>query len=285
MATSYQLKRDCFETPSDGGSHRTARIIGAAAHSDEWQQKQEASLGEYAETHESENLTPLEGTLYRLFENYLSTILLRHYSGAPGATLLDVGCGISPKLPPYVRRIAHAVTYIGLDPLDKNPQRDYLFINGALEDVPVAFANPAFDLFVFSTSLDHFEDIEVAARLVKRLASRKAYAVFFVGLHDPQVVAGQWGSVAYQALFKRLDSIGFAKQAARHALSVPGTLRQLRRRDAQLKAGERLDDLHYYYFTKASLPTHLERFGRVLDYTEVPGTNVVFAYCEIAPAE
>jgi hypothetical protein len=59
---------------------------------------------------------------------------------------------------------------------------------------------------------------------------------------------------------------------------------RLAARQRRLSANTPLDDLHFHYFTAATLPAALSHFGSVLDVTRLPGSNSVFATVAVSPA-
>ncbi|MGH9906934.1 MAG: class I SAM-dependent methyltransferase, partial [Pyrinomonadaceae bacterium] len=131
-----------------------------------WQQKQQESLEEYF----AEEKAAPESTrvLYDLFAGYIA----RAIHGRTSLRILDVGCGVRNDYPPYAAFLApnrqnDGHLYVGLDPIPHNVAgRNYPFICGKLEDLP-AVIDEKFDVFLFSTSLDHVENIETAASAVR----------------------------------------------------------------------------------------------------------------------
>jgi SAM-dependent methyltransferase len=266
----------------DGAAVPFIRLV-PVGQTEEWQRKQHNSESQY-----HEQLTDLPERLqliYRLFDHYIAAALWR----APGPRILDVGCGISPSFPPYATTLerlhaAGRVIYAGLDPLDANVEsRKYPFIHGRLEELPGRLRE-TFDAFVFSTSLDHFEDVRRAAADVRRLASKDAVAIFWVGLHDPQYVAELMGSDLFGRYFHDGRTGTLASGAAQLMARIPVMAGRLASRQRRLSAKAPLDDLHFHYFTAATLPAALAHFGTVLDLTRLPGSNSVFATVALSPA-
>jgi SAM-dependent methyltransferase len=80
--------------------------------------------------------------------------------------VLDIGCGPQAGRPKY---ISPSASYIGLDPLKGTRQREFPFLHGIAEAMPVA--NTSVDTVVFCSSLDHMIDYRLAlaeaARVLK----------------------------------------------------------------------------------------------------------------------
>ena len=110
----YTISTKGFE--SDDGSIRTYLDLSQSDVSNEWIQRQEASIEEY-ESHQSETPKDVE-LLYQLFDSYIASEL----SGKKNQITLDVGCGISREYPLYASSIENSQSrigniYVGLDPL------------------------------------------------------------------------------------------------------------------------------------------------------------------------
>jgi SAM-dependent methyltransferase len=178
-----------YFTLSDGRSAKTI-LIPALEISGEWELMQNASLDEY-EIHHN--------------DGYPSDVLiiLRHFSGFCSrwlkGTVLDVGCGVSQATPLYARNIGH-INYVGLDPLRVTLERDYPFLCGRIEDGAMIFDRPLFDGAIFSTSLDHIDNLEECGAALTRLCKTGAIIVLWIGIHDPASV----GKMAGLAVFDRV---------------------------------------------------------------------------------
>lgn len=229
-----------------------------------WEDRQELSVAEYEETHRADS--PF-APIYRIFRAYIAE------RATPDGRVLDVGCGLFPDVPPYVPA---GVSYTGLDPLDVPVERSYPFILGTLDDV-----TDKFDLFVFSTSLDHIPDLRATGRRLWQLACPGGRAVLLVGLHEPHIVARVVGANVFGKLF--------SDPGWRVVLRLPEAVArvgwywlQLARRRAQLARGVPLDRLHEHYFTERTLRAALKEWGRIEDWTPIGGTNLVLAAVELA---
>lgn len=240
-----------------------------------WVERQDASVDEYLDHTE---IVPDEiETLYDLFDCFISASL----TGRREQKVLDVGCGIRSDWPHYVRSLHHGMpvtghVYVGLDPMSHNlDKRDYPFVAGRLEDLPGTLTNP-FDVFLFSTSLDHFQDLTLTARTVHSLASPGALAIFWVGLHDQSLVAEHVGAQIFQKLYASLHPLRFLARYITTIMKIPAKYLWLLRRQRDMQSGVPLDKLHFHYFTEKSLRETLPLFGQVERYIHVPGTNSVF---------
>ena len=271
----YKLSTTGFVRP-DGRATRVIMAGGAGSGGEKCDARQRAALPGYLR--ELDAVTPETQRLYQLFGWYLACAVLT----GGGKKILDVGCGIGTCYPPYVRPLEHAlganrIMYVGLDPMPENAtDRGYPFICGRIEDVPSVLED-RFDVFLFATSLDHFEDTAAVARAVRQLAAEHALALFWIGLHDVAIVAEQIGGAVFQRLFASLAPAGFCARYARAALQELKAYLSLRKRQAKLDAGKALDDLHFHYFTQANVGAVLRLFGELQDVLRVPGTNSMFA--------
>ena len=155
-------------------------------------EKQHESLDEYVATHEGGGRSGAVEALMRQFAGFVALRCLanegaRERSGRR-PLLLDVGCGIGREVPPYARELQQALTYVGLDPFERNFERDYLFICGVFQGLH-RHLRTKLDYLLFSTSLDHLPDLEGVKREIHATLAPSGLAFFWVGLHDPALVA------------------------------------------------------------------------------------------------
>ncbi len=156
-------------------------------------------------------------------------------------------------------------------------QRSYPFICGRIEDLPPALADK-FDVFLFfSTTLDHFENIEKVAATVGQLASEDAICIFWLGLHDTPAVAEMMATGFFRNLYISLNVWRFAFAYVVSLLKLLRYYWRLLRRAQKLKIGKPLDKLHFHYFTSDSVPGYLGLFGRIVNLQRIPGSNMLFA--------
>jgi hypothetical protein len=270
----YTISQKGFE--SNDGSIQTYLDLSQSHVSNDWIQKQEASVGEY-ESHQSEAPKEVE-LLYHLFDGYIASEI----SGKKNQIILDVGCGISREYPLYASSIQNSQStigniYVGLDPLPiAIKSRKYLFIAGRLEDLPKALLSQ-FNVLIFSTSLDHFEAIEDVCKAVFPIAKKNAQLIFWVGLHDPGIVAQSIGAKLFRNLYGSINPIQFIQISLKlNFLLLLNYLKMVKRR-ISLSKNIKLDNLHFHYFTEDSIVSVLSRFGVVKKLISIPGTNSIFA--------
>lgn len=253
----------------DGG-FSTSLFIPSTDQDDEWRKINDASLGEY-QIHHRDAYPEEIATIQKLFAGFIA----RHVRG----DVLDVGCGMGAEIPMYARGIPH-IRYFGIDPINSSAARDYPFICARIEDALPILSALRFDGFIFATSLDHLRDPAYAARMIRALATPGARAVFWIGLHEPAMVAREIGATLLPQFFTPLTwPSSWYKSLRWQILSFPRLMLALRRRERSLRMGMRLDELHFHYFTAESArATLISVFGDIVEELAVPGTNTVF-YC------
>ncbi len=260
----------------DAGRTSAFLELPPAASAVVWNEKQQRSMDEYLE--HSESLPEHSRAFYDLFDAYISAATYARKS----LKILDVGCGISANAPLYVttlvgQGIRQDRIYVGLDPIRHNvTSRSYPFICGRIEDLP-KFLDDKFDVFLFSTTLDHFEHIDAVADIVRQIANRDAICIFWLGLHDTQIVAEQMGASYFLKLYRSLNPLRFFVRYGVTLLQLLRFYLIMRRRQHRLATGQPLDDIHFHYFTMANIRQYLELFGRITSRSRVPGTNTLFA--------
>ena len=260
---------------ANGTTSRRLTLDGPAA-DPEWAAKQAEALPHY----ESDIDRPPAAVeaLYREFENYIARFLY----GRRDLAVLDVGCGIGATLPPYAGLFAPGRStvenvYVGLDPFAGAAVRAYPFVQGRLEDLPGAI-EPAFDVFLFATSLDHIRSLDDTAAAVRKLARPGAHAIFWVGLRDSALLGRTLGATHLQPLFADLEPIAFLGRWLKLALyDLPRHYAYFYRQNRRLRHGRPLDRLHFHYFTSGTVDRALRPFGEVIDRFAPPGSADLFA--------
>lgn len=236
-------------------------VYARAGHSllsDEWERKQGESVERYLSEHYNER-----AEVPRIFGGFIATTL------GPNDVVLDIGCGISKSMPIYVSELSTG-GYVGLEPLEKRVERDYLCMVGAVaERLPIR--NQAFDAILLATSLDHIEEIDEALAELKRVLSPGGRLYLWVGLHEPEVYAR---AKTFHPIFygtkgwKRLVRIGAAY------VEYANFMWRMAKRKRALATGTPLDDVHFRYYTRASLLSELDRNGlEVCRTLMVPGST------------
>lgn len=239
--------------------------VGGSA---DWLTKQEGSIERYNDERYNRDTT-----IPRLFGGFISTTLPRD------GVVLDIGCGISPEIPPYVSELG-LIRYLGLEPLQVAVERDYPCVVGAVaENLPVG--DRTVDGLLFATSLDHIENVRGALEEARRVLKQSGRAYLWVGLHEPEIVSRTMAPI---------HSWIYAGSALRRAASllVPHAvlaraLFMLAARSYKLRRGLPLDHAHHRYYTRKSLRAELVSYGfhperEVL----VPGSNSLFVECTLA---
>jgi len=98
-----------------------------------------------------------------------------------GGLIVDVGCGIDPH-PAYAIFPAGS-TYIGIDPMIGDEGREFDFVQGIGEALPL---RPGiFDWALSATSLDHFPEPRRVLAEVKRILKPTGRLGLWVGVADP----------------------------------------------------------------------------------------------------
>lgn len=247
---------------------------------DTWWERQLVSTEYYKAQHEALDIDPSTLSVYRLFGSYLRSVLLGKQVRYP--KLLDVGCGIFPKLSPAMEGITEIVDYTGLDPLPYNLDRDYPFVCAKLED----FASKTelqsqFDVFVFGTSLDHVEDLEEAVAAVRSLAAPDADAVFWNGLQDPTLIASDNGALLFRKIVELRPAVAIAAYFAYGMARLPRLMFRMKKRRKAIAQGRSLDH-HFRWFTSQNIRESLSQFGEITDIVNLPNTNHSFATVRIS---
>lgn len=229
--------------------------------SETWRRQQADSVDRYVdESYET------DGTLGELFGGFIATTVNRD------GLVLDIGCGLHPILPHYVKNLG-LNQFLGIEPLPVVVERDFVCLTGvAAEKIPLisGCANAA----IFSTSLDHIEDANAAISEVLRVLKPGASLYFWLGVHDPHILAEAktFGVVhTHSRGLRKLARIVFAP--AEHCYLAW----QMWKRRRDLVTGKPLDHAHVRYHTLATIDSELESYGlKVIRRVTVPGSASVF---------
>ena len=235
--------------------------------SSEWSEMQNQSLERY----QDESYNDEELPILQLFGGFVAVQL------DPGAVVLDLGCGLTPKLPAYVSDLGLS-RYIGLEPLAAPVDRTYPCLVGTIaERIPLA--DESVDAILFATSLDHIEAEDAAISECQRVLKPGGRILFWQGLHEPKYLAA---SKTFEPIFARGS---FAKRAVRIAagpIEYAHMTYRLWKRARQLRNGERIDNAHCRYYTQEMMTASLNRWGlRELRRVVVPGTASMFVEARI----
>ena len=232
--------------------------------STEWTRKQHEGEARYLD--ESYNA---DETIPTLFGGFMAVTL------RAADVVLDIGCGIAPTLPVYVRRLPMR-SYIGLEPLGESVDREYFCLAGAVaEKIPLR--SRSMDAVVFATSLDHVEHLDRCLDEVKRVLNTNGRIYLWVGLYEPEVMAK---SMSFHALFLKGSLLRRASKFMLLPLLYARILSSLMVRGYRLRRGIPLDEKHLRYFTRELFRHEMRRNGlRISRELLVPGSNSLFAEC------
>jgi SAM-dependent methyltransferase len=233
----------------------------AGEFSESWQRQQAESIERYEdESYEADS------TLGELFGGFIATSLDRE------GLVLDIGCGLHPILPHYVKHLG-LKQFVGIEPLPVLVQRDFACLTGvAAEAIPLqsGCANAA----IFSTSLDHIEDAKAAIAEVLRVLKPGASLYFWLGVHDPEILAE---SKTFAVV--HTHSRGFKKFAriTLAPLEHGYLLWQMRKRKQDLANGVPLDNAHVRYHTITGIDAEMAGYGlKIARRVVVPGSASAF---------
>lgn len=250
-------------------------VLSSEHHSEEWNSKQDAAIGEYVQ--ELEQSDPQIDDCYKLLQDFI----VSNIYGKQGLNILDVGCGINNNFPSYVSILEndHYINnnvYIGLDPLNYNVKnRKYPFVCGRIEDLADSL-DAKFDVFILASCLDHFENIDSVVDSVKKLAKPNALCLVWIGLHDTPIIAEQIGAQKFPSLYKSLHLFSFIQALISFNLDCIRNYFYFKKREKKLQKSIALDPFHFHYFTQSTIKEHLVKFGKIIDSRRVLGTNGFF---------
>lgn len=234
--------------------------IGEPVLSAEWQEMQAGSVERYQDDHYEE-----DETIAQIFGGFIAVTL------RPDDVVFDVGCGLFPNLPAYVRDLQMG-GYVGLEPLTTPVERDYPCLTGAVaEKLPLKDAS--FDAVLLATSLDHIEQVDQAMRELKRILTPGGRLYFWVGLHEPEVVSH---AKTFHNIFYRRSGLRRALRIAAAYPEYAWFMWQMAKRRRALAKGIPLDHAHFRYYTRDSLMTELDRCGlNVQRSLLIPGSSSI----------
>ena len=232
-----------------------------------WEQQQAESVLRYMDSSYE-----ADGTLGELFGAFIAVSVDR------SGPVIDIGCGLHPLLPHYVKHL-DLPKFIGIEPLTTVVERDYECLVGATaENIPLSdnFANAA----LFATSLDHIEDPVRAINEVKRVLKPEGRLYFWLGVHDPYILAEAktFGVVHNHSRgLRKFLRIALAPFEHLHLVMA------MKRRERDLRDGRSLDSAHLRYHTMATIDKEMESYGlRIVRRILVPGS--ASAFVEAIPA-
>jgi ubiquinone/menaquinone biosynthesis C-methylase UbiE len=243
------------------GDLKTKTIHGDKTISEDWEIKQKNSIEEYNLTHDN-NYPEYINYIFRIYGWVINSTILSKISNNNQINVLDVGCGISKKTPPYFNCNNNQVNYIGLDPININSNRDFLFINSVIEKIDELIPPNSIDIFCFSTSLDHIQDLNILVEKLKIVANKNAKVVMVQSVRDSNIYANK-------LMYYHLDSMnnisftGFKnklKYINRIKLFILNLFKERKKIEVlekKIKSSQSLDDLHFHFFTRETLRNFL----------------------------
>lgn len=244
--------------PVNGSNILVAQDAHASA---DWREKQVDSISRYEKkTYNRDESIPL------LFGGFISVGNERR------DVILDIGCGITPGLPVYVRELG-LENYIALEPLTKPISRSFpCFVGAVAEAIPLRDA--CVDAVVLATSMDHIEDIELAAKEMLRVLKPNGRLLVWVGLYEPEALARAktFYPIAFASswLMRIVRSVLLPVDYARLLLKIADRKRRLER-------GIPIDSAHCRYYTEERIRDALQSWGlRVSREVVVPGSASMF---------
>ena len=228
---------------------------------EEWRHQQEESVNRYIdESYEA------DATLGELFGGFIAATVDKK------KLVIDVGCGLHPLHPHYVKHLG-LENFIGIEPLTTPTQRNYPCLAGVVaEDIPLK--DGCAGAALFATSLDHIEDAPKAISEVLRVLEPGAPLYFWLGVHDPFILAEAktFGNIHNHAKgWRKFLRIVAAPAEHLHLIIA------MRRRVRNLREGIKLDNAHVRYHTTTGVDAEMASYGLTITRRLlVPGTASMF---------
>ena len=162
--------RESFEI-IEGIPHLIPRIFLKNKKYKEWEEKQRLGLKDYKNPNEDyQRLIKLTSEMFGAFCQHRGNVL-------------DIGCGISPRLNYFKKEFYRDVNFTGVDPLIGHLERDYLFVQGMGEHLP--FLNGTMDQVVISTTLDHLINPLTVLKEAERVLKKGGNINIWIGIFSP----------------------------------------------------------------------------------------------------
>tara|TARA_B100001564_G_C20505769_1_gene608278 strand:+ start:59 stop:901 length:843 start_codon:yes stop_codon:yes gene_type:complete len=243
------------------GDLKTKTIHGDKTISEDWEIKQKNSIEEYNLTHDN-NYPEYINYIFRIYGWVINSTILSKISNNNQINVLDVGCGISKKIPPYFNCNNNQVNYIGLDPININSNRDFLFINSVIEKIDELIPPNSIDIFCFSTSLDHIQDLNILVEKLKIVANKNAKVVMVQSVRDSNIYANKlmyyhldsMNNISFTGFKNKLKYINRVKL---FILNLFKERKKIEVLEKKMKSSQSLDDLHFHFFTRETLRNFL----------------------------
>jgi 2-polyprenyl-3-methyl-5-hydroxy-6-metoxy-1,4-benzoquinol methylase len=252
--------------------NKTTLLAGQSDISEKNVELNKASIEEYLETQEEDVVHEKIDILYSHFQGFIA----KHIEKV-NSNILDVGCGMGKNFPRYFRLLSRFHNYFGLDPVKMNLEgRSYPLFCCGVEDLKKTNLNKRFDMVLFSSSLDHIEDISQTLNVLKEKVDRKV--VIWVALNDSDMIALNYGEHYFKYIFSIKNVFGRLFRLIIIFLKGLRLLVVFSRLERKLRKKIPLDPYHFHYFTNKSFFNMLEQHGEIKERLVVPGSNSVFVY-------
>lgn len=229
--------------------------------SENWHRQQTESVGRYVDDDYE-----ADSTLGELFGGFIATTLDRK------GLILDIGCGLHSSLPHYVKHL-NLDQFLGIEPLPVLIERDFACLTGvAAENMPLKSGSG--NAAIFSTSLDHIEHADVAVHEVLRVLKPGASVYFWLGIHDPHILAE---SKSFAVVHTHSSGLKKLARIVLAPLEHGYLMWQMHKRKRDLKLGIPLDRAHVRYHTLAGVDAEMAGYGlRIIRRVVVPGSPSAF---------
>ena len=229
--------------------------------SPDWARQQAESVDRYQDqSYESDE------SIGVLFGGFIGTTLDRT------GLLLDIGCGLHPILPHYVKHLK-LENYLGIEPLQARVERAFPCFTGVLaESIPLVDDCAA--AAAFATSLDHIEDPKKAISEVLRVLKPGAPLYFWLGVHDPHLLAE---AKTFGVVHNHSSGLRKFARIIAAPLEHLHLIRKMRSQADKLAKGIPLDHAHARYHTTTTIDAELASYGlKITRRVLVPGSASLF---------
>jgi SAM-dependent methyltransferase len=231
-----------------------------------WSEQQSKSVERYQDSSYED-----DETLGVLFGGFIACNLER------SGLVLDIGCGLHSELPHYVKHL-DLLDYLGIEPITAPVARTYTCLSGVMaEDIPLQ--TDCAESAIFATSLDHIKDATAAISEVVRVLKPGAPLYFWLGVHDPYLLAEakSFGVVHnHSAGLRKFLRIAGAPVEHIHLIL------KMRKQAQRLAAGIPLDTAHVRYHTLATIDDELGSYGLdIIRRVLVPGSASLFVEARV----
>lgn len=254
---------------------RSAQVVGKSIYfgvdtgSETWLRQQGESVSRYlADDYEA------DGTLGELFGGFAAATMDR------SGPVLDIGCGLHADLPHYIKDL-DLDQFIGIEPLTTQITRSFDCLAGvSAESIPLR--SSSVNAAMFATSLDHIENAQEAIGEVLRVLKPGAPLYFWLGVHDPHILAED---KTFGVVHNHSSGLRKWARIALAPLEHLSLARKMARRRIDLADGTPLDDAHLRYHTTAGIDAEMKSYGlKIVRRVLVPGSASLFVEAQAITA-